>query len=124
VPGNTLNQPEQCALTTGPRMHAYGTKSIDFAACSRAKVGPLARIRIADDVYIRTLLAAAFGNISHAAEVAYGAERKDTHTKSPTALASATSRTPPRSRTAPSSRTQRAPSCVLYGAVAHDMPLK
>jgi len=84
LPGNTLNEPEQCALTTGPRTHAYGTKSINPAACSRAKVAkvkvaPLARIRIADEVYITTLLAAAFGNISHAVEVVYGAERKDTH---------------------------------------------
>ena len=78
--GNTLNGPEQCVLMTSPRTHAYGTKSINLAACSRAKVkvGPLARIRLADEVYITALLAAAFGNISHAVEVAYGAERKDT----------------------------------------------
>jgi len=33
-------------------MHSYGTKSINLAACSRAKVkvGPLARIRITDEV--------------------------------------------------------------------------
>ena len=59
--GNTLNEPEQCAFTTGPRPHAFGTKSVNLAVYSRAKVGPLARIRIADEVYIRILLAAAFG---------------------------------------------------------------
>jgi len=81
-------------------MHAYGTKSIDLAACFCAKVGLLARIWIADEVYIRTLLAAAFGNISHAAEPPRSrmAPSARTPTKSPTALALATSRTPPRSR--------------------------
>jgi len=59
--GNTLNEPEQCAFTTGWRLHAFGNNNINLAIYSRAKVGPLARIRIADEVYIRILLAAAFG---------------------------------------------------------------
>ena len=38
---------------TGPRPHTFGTKNVNLAVYSRAKakVGPLARIRIADEVY-------------------------------------------------------------------------
>jgi len=94
-------------------MHAYGTKSINLAACSRAKVkvDPLARIRIADEVYITTLLAAAFGNISHAVEVAYGAERKDTHEEPNGARFGNVSHAAEVSYL-PTSKTQRAPSCT------------
>jgi len=61
--GSTLNEPESRAFTTDPRPHAFGTKNVNLIVCSRAmvKVGPLARIRIDDEVYIRILLAAAFG---------------------------------------------------------------
>jgi len=121
LPGNTLNEPEQCALTTDPRMHACGTKSIDLAACSRAKVGPLARIRIADEVYIRTLLAAVFGNISHAAEVAYGAERKDTHEEPNGARFGNISHAV---EVPYGAELHNAARAVLYGVVAHDVPLK
>jgi len=123
LPGNTLNEPEQCVLTTGPRMHAYGTKSINLAACSRAKVkvGPLARIRIADEVYITILLAAAFGNISHAVEVAYGAERKDTHEEPNSARFGNVSHA---SKVSYGAKLENAARAVLYGAVAHDVPLK
>jgi len=51
--GSTLNKPESRAFTTDPRPHASRAK---------VKVGPLARIRIDDEVYIRILLAAAFGH--------------------------------------------------------------
>jgi len=122
LPGNTLNEPEQCALTTGPRMHAYGTKSINLAACSRAKVkvGPLARIRIANN-YITTLLAAAFGNISHAVEVAYGAERKDTHEEPNGARFGNISHA---AEVSYGAELENAVRAVLYGAVAHDVPLE
>jgi len=40
--GSTLNEPESRAFTTDPRPHA---------SCAKVKVGPLARIRIDDDVY-------------------------------------------------------------------------
>jgi len=123
LPGNTLNEPEQCALTTGPRTHAYGTKSINLAACSRAKVkvGPLARIWIADEVYITTLLAAAFGNISHPVEVAYGAERKDTHEEPNGARFGNISHS---AEVSYGAELENAAHAVLYGAVAHDVPLK
>jgi len=51
--GSTLNEPESRAFTTGPRPHAFGTKNVNLTVYSRAKVkvGPLARIRIDDEVY-------------------------------------------------------------------------
>jgi len=51
--GSTLNEPESCAFTAGPRPHAFGTKNVNLTVYSRAKVkvGPLARIRIDDEVY-------------------------------------------------------------------------
>jgi len=123
LPGNTLNEPEQCALTTGPRTHAYGTKSINLAACSRAKVkvAPFARIRLADKDYITALLAAAFGNISHAVEVAYGAERKDTHEEPNGARFGNISHA---AEVSYGAELENAARAVLYGAVAHDVPLK
>ena len=50
--GSTLNEPESRAFTTGPRPHTFGTKNINLTVYSRAKVkvGPLARIRIDDEV--------------------------------------------------------------------------
>jgi len=62
--GSTLNEPELRAFTPDPRPHAFGTKNVNLTVYSRAmvKVGPLARIRIDDEVYIRILLAAAFGS--------------------------------------------------------------
>jgi len=123
LPGNTLNEPEQCALMTSPRTHAYGTKSINLAACSRAKVkvGPLARIRLAHKVYITALLAAAFGNISHAVEVAYGAKRKDTHEEPNGARFGNISHA---AEVSYGAELENAARAVLYGAVAHDVPLK
>jgi len=55
--GSTLNEPELRAFTTDPRPHAFGTKNVNLTVYSRAmvKVGPLARIRIDDEVYIRIL---------------------------------------------------------------------
>ena len=55
--GSTLNEPESRAFTTDPRPHAFGTKNVNLTVYSRAmvKVGPLARIRIDDEVYIRIL---------------------------------------------------------------------
>ena len=49
--GSTLNEPG--ALMTDPRPHAFGTKNVNLTVYSRAmvKVGPLARIRIDDEVY-------------------------------------------------------------------------
>jgi len=51
--GSTLNEPESRAFTTDPRPHAFGTKNVNLTVYSRAmvKVGPLARIRIDDEVY-------------------------------------------------------------------------
>jgi len=51
--GSTLNEPESRAFTTDPRPHAFGTKNVYLTVYSRAmvKVGPLARIRIDDEVY-------------------------------------------------------------------------
>jgi len=51
--GSTLSEPESRAFMTGPRPHTFGTKNVNLAVYSRAKakVGPLARIRIADEVY-------------------------------------------------------------------------
>jgi len=51
--GSTLNEPESRAFTTGPRPHAFGTTNVNLTVYSRAKVkvGPLARIRIDDEVY-------------------------------------------------------------------------
>jgi len=51
--GSTLNEPESRAFTAGPRPHAFGAKNVNLAVYSRAKVkvGPLARIRIDDEVY-------------------------------------------------------------------------
>jgi len=51
--GSTLNEPESRAFTAGPRTHAFGAKNVNLTVYSRAKVkaGPLARIRIADEVY-------------------------------------------------------------------------
>ena len=51
--GSTLKEPESRAFTTGPRPHAFGTKNVNLTVYSRAKVkvGPLARIRIDDEVY-------------------------------------------------------------------------
>ena len=51
--GSTLSEPESRVFMTGPRPHAFGTKNVNLAVYSRAKakVGPLARIRIADEVY-------------------------------------------------------------------------
>ena len=55
--GSTLNELESRAFTIGPRPHAFGTKDkdINLTVYSRAKVkvGPLARIRIGDEVYTR-----------------------------------------------------------------------
>jgi len=49
--GSTLNEPG--ALMTDLRPHAFGTKNVNLTVYSRAmvKVGPLARIRIDDEVY-------------------------------------------------------------------------
>ena len=51
--GSTLNEPESRAFTTNPHPHALSTKNINITGYSRAmvKVGPLARIRIEDEVY-------------------------------------------------------------------------
>jgi len=51
--GSTLNEPESRAFTAGPRPHAFGSKNVNLTVYSRAKVkvGPLARIRIDDEVY-------------------------------------------------------------------------
>jgi len=51
--GSTLNEPESRAFTAGPRPHAFGAKNVNLTVYSRAKVkvGPLARIRIDDEVY-------------------------------------------------------------------------
>jgi len=51
--GSTLNVPESRAFTAGPRPHAFGAKNVNLTVYSRAKakVGPLARIRIDDEVY-------------------------------------------------------------------------
>ena len=51
--GSTLNEPESRAFTAGPRPHAFGAKNINLTVYSRAKVkvGPLACIRIDDEVY-------------------------------------------------------------------------
>jgi len=51
--GSTLNEPELRAFMTDPRPHAFGTKNVNLTVYSRAKVkvGPLARIRIDDEVY-------------------------------------------------------------------------
>jgi len=51
--GSTLNEPESRAFTAGPRPHAFGAKNINLTVYSRAKVkvGPLARIRIDNEVY-------------------------------------------------------------------------
>ena len=51
--GSTLNEPESRAFTAGPRPHAFGAKNANLTVYSRAKVkvGPLARIRIDDEVY-------------------------------------------------------------------------
>jgi len=51
--GSTLNEPESRAFTTDPRPHAFGTKNVNLTVYFRAKVkvGPLARIRIDDEVY-------------------------------------------------------------------------
>ena len=51
--GSTLNEPESRAFTTGPRPHDFGAKNVNLTVYSRAKVkvGPLARIRIDDEVY-------------------------------------------------------------------------
>jgi len=51
---STLNEPELRAFTAGPRPHAFvGAKNVNLTAYSRAKVkvGPLARIRIDDEIY-------------------------------------------------------------------------
>jgi hypothetical protein len=55
--GDTLNEPEQRAPTTGPHPHVSFTK-IDYAVGSCAKVGPLSRIRIEDEAYTKTTRAA------------------------------------------------------------------
>ena len=51
--GSTLNEPESRAFTAGPHPHAFGAKNVNLTVYSRAKVkvGPLERIRIADEVY-------------------------------------------------------------------------
>jgi len=49
--GSTLNEPESRAFTTGPRPHAFGTKNANLAVYAKVKVGPLARIRIDDEIY-------------------------------------------------------------------------
>ena len=51
--GSTLNEPEPRAFTTDPRPHVFGTKNVNLTVYSRAKVkvGPVARIRIDDEVY-------------------------------------------------------------------------
>jgi len=51
--GSTLNEPESRAFTADPRPHAFGAKNVNLTVYSRAKVkvGPLARIRIDDEVY-------------------------------------------------------------------------
>jgi len=49
--GSTLNDPESRAFTTGPRPHAFGTKNANLAVYAKVKVGPLARIRIDDEIY-------------------------------------------------------------------------
>ena len=51
--GSTLNEPESRAFTAGPRPHAFGAKNVNLTVYSRAKVkvGPVARIRIDDEVY-------------------------------------------------------------------------
>ena len=51
--GSTLNEPESRAFMTDTRPHAFGTKNVNLTVYSRAmvKVGPLARIRIDDEVY-------------------------------------------------------------------------
>jgi len=51
--GSTLNEPESRAFTTDPRPHAFGAENVNLTVYSRAKVkvGPLARIRIDDEVY-------------------------------------------------------------------------
>jgi len=50
--GSTLNEPESRAFTAGPRPHAFDAKNVNLTVYSRAKVkvGPLARIRIDDEV--------------------------------------------------------------------------
>ena len=82
---------------------------------------PPCRIRIADEVYITTLLAAAFGNISHAVEVAYGAKRKDTHEEPNGARFGNISHA---AEVSYGAELENAARAVLYGAVAHDVPLK
>jgi len=51
--GSTFNEPESRAFTAGPRPHAFGAKNVNLTVYFRAKVevGPLARIRIDDEVY-------------------------------------------------------------------------
>jgi len=51
--GSTLNEPESRAFTAGPRPHAFGAKNVNLTVYSCAKVrgGPLARVRIDDEVY-------------------------------------------------------------------------
>jgi len=51
--GSTLNEPESRAFTAGLRPHAFGAKNVNLTVYSRAKVkvGPLAPIRIDDEVY-------------------------------------------------------------------------
>jgi hypothetical protein len=59
---DTLNEPEQRAPTTGPHPHAFVTE-IAYAVGSCAKVGPLARTRIEDEVFYAKFTRAAFGPI-------------------------------------------------------------
>jgi len=51
--GSTLNELESRAFTACPRPHAFGAKNVNLTVYSRAKVkiGPLAHIRIDDEVY-------------------------------------------------------------------------
>jgi len=52
--GSTLNEPESRAFTTDPRPHTFGTKNVNnltFYSRAKVRVGPLARIRIDDEVY-------------------------------------------------------------------------
>jgi len=51
--GSMLNEPESRAFTAGPRPHAFGAKNVNLTvySCAKVKVGPLARIRIDDEVY-------------------------------------------------------------------------
>jgi len=51
--GSTLKEPKLRAFMTDPRPHAFGTKNVNLTvySCAKVKVGPLARIRIDDEVY-------------------------------------------------------------------------